>query len=64
MSQMNIKSVQKIGACGFGFAVLQLTHSFLTAKHLFPGFFTFFYAIFKFLKPEYDCYAKFTSCST
>ena len=25
-----------------------LTHSFLTAKQLFPRFFTFFYAIFKF----------------
>ena len=25
-----------------------LTHSFLTAKQLFPGFLTFFYAIFKF----------------
>ena len=23
-----------------------------------------FYAIFKFLKPEHDCYVKFTSCST
>ena len=45
------------------FGVL-LTHSFLTAKQLFFGFFTFFYAIFKCLKPEHDCYAKFTSCST
>ena len=42
----------------------RLTHSFLTAKQLFPGFFTFFYAIFSFLRPEHDCYAKFTSCST
>ena len=42
-----------------------LTHSFLTTKQLFPGFvFTFFYAIFKLLRPEHDCYAKFTSCST
>ena len=41
-----------------------LTHSFLTEKQLFPGFFTFFYAIFKFLRPEHDWYAKFTSCST
>ena len=41
-----------------------LTHSFLTAKQLFPGFFPFFYAIFKYLRPEHDCYAKFTSCST
>ena len=39
-----------------------LTHSFLTAKQLFPGFFTFFYAFFLFLRPEHDCYAKFTSC--
>ena len=30
---------------GFGHLVCLLTHSFLTAKHLFPGFFTFFYAI-------------------
>ena len=29
-----------------------LTHSFLDAKQL------------KFLKPEHDCYAKFTSCFT
>ena len=36
----------------------------VTAKQLFPGFFTFFYAIFKFLRPEHDCNAKFTSCST
>ena len=28
--------------------ITHITHSFLTAKHLFPGFFTFFYAIFKF----------------
>ena len=36
-----------------------LTHSFLTAKQLFPGFFfTFFYAIFTFLRPEHHCYAK------
>ena len=42
-----------------------LTHSFLTAKDLFTRFFfTFFYAIFKFLRPEHDCYARFTSCST
>ena len=26
----------------------ELTHSFLIAKHLFPGFFTFFYAILNF----------------
>ena len=38
-----------------------LTHSFLTAKQLFPKIFTFFSAIFKF---EHDCCAKFTSCST
>ena len=37
---------------------------FLTAKQLFPRFFTFFNAIFKFSRPEHDCYAKFTSCST
>ena len=30
----------------------------------FSGFFSFFYAIFKFLRPEHDCYANFTSCST
>ena len=48
----------------YGSGILQLTLSFLTAKHLFPGFFTFFNAIFKFLRPEHDCYAKFTSCST
>ena len=41
-----------------------LSHSFLTAKQLFTGFFTFFYAIFLFFRPEHDCYAKFTSCST
>ena len=48
----------------YPFGIYGLTHSFLTAKQLFPGFFTFFYAIFKFLRPEPDCYAKFTSCST
>ena len=42
---------------------VQLTHSFLTAKQLFPRIFTFFYAISKFSRPEHDCYAKFTSCS-
>ena len=41
-----------------------MVHSFLTAKQLFPGLFTFFYLIFQFLRPEHDCYAKFTSCST
>ena len=41
-----------------------LTHSFPTAKQLFPGFFTFFFAIWTFLRPKHDCYAKFTSCST
>ena len=41
--------------------LVQLTHSFLTAKQRFPGFLTFFYAIFKLLRPEHDCYAKFTS---
>ena len=41
-----------------------LTHSFLIVKQLFPGFLTFFYAIFKFLRPEHDCYVKFKSCST
>ena len=44
--------------------IMHLTHSFLTAKQLFPGFFIFFYAIFRFLRLEHDCYAKFTSCST
>ena len=39
-------------------------HFFLAAKQHFPGFFTFFYAIFKFLRPEHNCYEKFTSCST
>ena len=48
------------------FTLLQsvLTHSFPTASQLFPGFFTFFYAIFKLLRPKHDFYAKFTSCST
>ena len=41
-----------------------LTHFFLIAKQLFPGFFTFFHAILSIFKPEHDCYAKFTSCST
>ena len=41
-----------------------LTHSFLIAKQLFPGFFTFFQAILEFSRPEHDCNAKFTSCST
>ena len=41
-----------------------LTHSFPTAKQLFPDFFTFFYATLKFLRPEHDFYAKFTSCFT
>ena len=27
-------------------------------------FVRFFYAIFKFLRPEHDCHAKFASCST
>ena len=49
---------------GLGISIRSLTHSFLTAKQLFPGFFTFFSAIFKILRPEHDCYAKFTSCST
>ena len=44
--------------------VVLLTHSFLNAKHLFPGFFTYFYAIFEFLRLEHECYAKLTSCST
>ena len=44
---------------------LLFINSFLPdCKHLFPGFFTFFHAISKFLIPEHDCYAKFTSCST
>ena len=41
-----------------------LTHSFPTAKQLFPRFLPFFYAIFSFLRPEHDCFVKFTSCST
>ena len=41
----------------------KLTHSFLTAKQLFCGFFTFFYAIFSFLRPEHDSYANLTSFS-
>ena len=41
------------------------THSIPTAKQLFPGFiFTFSFAIFTYLRPEQDCYAKFTPCST
>ena len=41
-----------------------LTHSCLTEKQFFPGFFISFFFIFPFLRPEHDCYAKFTSCST
>ena len=37
-----------------------LTHSILSGKILK----TFFFFIFKCLRPEHDCYAKFTSCST
>ena len=39
-----------------------LTHSNLTANQFLNGLKNFF--IFKFLRPELDCYAKFTSCST
>ena len=44
----------------------KLTHSFLTAKQLCAGFLTFFLSYFynQFIRPEHDCYAKFTSCST
>ena len=65
---MQVKWTDMATACGF-FAKDQfqgrpafrasLTHSFLTAKQLFPGFFKFFYAIFKLLRPEHDCYANF-----
>ena len=33
-------------------------------KTTLSGIFTFFYANFKFSRPEHDCYAKFTSYST
>ena len=34
-------------------------------NNCFPDFCsTFFYAIFKFARPEHDCFAKFTSCPT
>ena len=45
----DIRSVRKEDdlAAAWG-QVRLLTHSFLTSKQLFPGFFKFFYAIFKF----------------
>ena len=47
-----------------GFAVLWLTHSFLTARQLFTGFLHFSMLFFNFLRPEHDCYNNFSSCST
>ena len=41
-----------------------LTHSILTGQKIFPRFFTFFFFSFQCLRPEHDCYAKFTFCST
>ena len=42
----------------------ELKPSILTAKQFFPGFFTFIFFLFHFSRPEHNCYAKFTSCST
>ena len=55
-----------ITLCYTFLATMMASHPFLPdCKTTFSWiFFTFFYAIFKFLRPEHDCYAKFTPCST
>ena len=39
-------------------------HFSFHSKRFFPRFFPFFFFLYKFLRPEHDCYAKFASCST